>query len=252
MLIAEDSPINQKVAAAMLSKLGYETDVVTNGVEALEALSRVTYSAVLMDCQMPQMDGYQATAEIRKQEGNSRHIPIIALTGEAFEGDNEKCLAAGMDDYLSKPVDFHLLDVLLTRWIRGGNRTDTASTSDPAPGLGAVLDPTKLAELQGFDLGLGRDAFTEWTEIFFEALPSTLTSLQAAIDERDAQMVERVSHYLMGASVHIGATRITVFCKQLEALARSGALDEAPQLLKGLLRECERFRAAVRDVLKET
>jgi CheY-like chemotaxis protein len=117
VLVAEDNPVNQRVAVRMLERLGLGADVAADGREAIESFSRQPYAAILMDCQMPELDGFEATARIRAREETGHHTPIVAMTAAAMRGDRERCLAAGMDDYLSKPITIESLQAVLERWL---------------------------------------------------------------------------------------------------------------------------------------
>jgi CheY-like chemotaxis protein len=130
LLVAEDNEVNQVVITRMLEKQGYSIEVVPHGQRALEALARDHYAAVLMDCHMPEMDGFDATREIRRNEPEGRHTPVIAMTASALSGDRERCLAAGMDDYISKPIKMHVVAAVLERWL--GPRDKAAGVDVPA------------------------------------------------------------------------------------------------------------------------
>jgi CheY-like chemotaxis protein len=125
VLIVEDNPVNRTVVVRRLTTSGYSIDVATNGLEALDALAKAEYDFVLMDCQMPEMDGYSATEEIRRREGAAKHTTIIAMTANALEGDRDRCLAAGMNDYISKPIDWDELRATLQRWSAAGSLAGT-------------------------------------------------------------------------------------------------------------------------------
>jgi CheY-like chemotaxis protein len=138
LLLAEDNVVNQRVACRMLEKLGFRVDVVANGAEAVAAIGRIPYDLVFMDCQMPEMDGYQATQAIRRSETPDRHLPVIALTAAAMQGDRQRCLDAGMDDYLAKPVTRAALVETLQRWLDGHPANPLAAGSTVSGGPSAA------------------------------------------------------------------------------------------------------------------
>ncbi|MGI9121694.1 MAG: response regulator, partial [Rubrobacter sp.] len=222
VLLAEDYPVNQMVAIRMLERSGYRVDAVNNGREAVEALSNIPYAAVLMDVQMPEMDGYEATAEIRRREGSARHTPVIAMTADAMQGDREKALAAGMDDYIAKPVRHEELETVLGRWI------PKPEQEPPALDL-SVLESRRGPQEDGEPDKLGRIV-----GLFIDDVPLRLEELRLAADRGDAQKVEETVHMLKGGSGYMGAVHMAEICGEIQALGSSGELSRAPELLDAL------------------
>jgi PAS domain S-box-containing protein len=226
VLVVEDNAVNQKVVVAQLHKLGYEADVAADGLEGLEALKRIPYDLVFMDCQMPEMDGFQATAEIRKREGDVKHTPVVAMTASALQGDREKCLSAGMDDYLAKPVHIKDLEKALARWDVAVDAAVLASLRE----LGGAKDPGYLSGL---------------ISVFLEDSAKRLEALRGAVASGDAKALERAAHALKGASGNMGVRRIRALCLHLEAIGKSGAVSRAEELMEALEREWSRAKAAL-------
>ena len=253
LLLAEDNSINQAVAARSLEKLGYQVDVAGNGREALEALARGRYAAVLMDVQMPEVDGYQATAEIRRREGaGAPHTPVIAMTANALAGDREKALAAGMDDYLPKPVRQEELAEVLRRWVPQETPRSDAPEAPPsraaANGSDRALDPEVLAGLR--ELG-DAELLAELAEMFLDDASSRLADLREALKESDTRTLERAAHTLKGSSGNMGATRMSAICAELHDIGVSGNLAGAPELLERLEEEFGRVRPALEEELEK-
>ena len=245
ILVAEDNIVNQKVAVCQLEKLGHRADVVANGLEAVEAVFRVSYALVLMDCQMPEMDGLEATAMIRKREGEqaSRRLPIIAMTANAMQGDREKCLVAGMDDYLAKPVKLEHLEAMLARWIPGRSTPDEQKepvSSEKQESVQDCVDSAVLADLRQLDISCG--LLSTLITHFLEDAPNRLAALQDALQQGDAGALARVAHELNGSSGNLGVRRMRQLCVELQALGKAKDLTQAGALLAQLVSEFELVR----------
>jgi two-component system, cell cycle sensor histidine kinase and response regulator CckA len=245
ILVAEDNIVNQKVAVCQLEKLGYRADVVTNGQEAIDAVSRASYALVLMDCQMPEIDGWEATAMIRKPETTQvgRRLPIIAMTANAMPGDRQKCLDAGMDDYLAKPVKLDDLKTILARWIPSQASSDERiATVSVTTGQvsNECIDPAVLADLRQLDMSCG--LLSTLITHFLKDGPERLAALQEALQQGDGEAIARVSHELNGASGNLGVHRMRQLCIELQALGKARDLTRAEALLAQLVSEFELVR----------
>jgi two-component system, sensor histidine kinase and response regulator len=245
VLLAEDNAVNQLVALRLLERFGHSVTVAANGKKALEALEKESYDAVLMDVQMPEMNGWEATRVIReKEKAAGGRIPIIAVTAHAMKGDDERCYAAGMDDYLTKPIRTEdlmaVLDKVSTRKLAREARLDSSTLKeDPAPlDMAAALDR----------LGGDRDLYDELVGVFKEEYPNIEAELRRAVESRDAKTLERSAHTLKGSSANLGAVGVSNAALELEKLARSGELDGAGERFKILQQEVERLYSELESV----
>jgi len=266
ILLAEDNIVNQKVAVRMLQKIGYRVDVVENGQEAVRAVSRTSYDLVLMDCQMPEMDGLEATRKIREAEnvkrkvldvGNdakepnspdalrltSNHVPIIALTANALYGDRESCLEAGMDDFLTKPVRIEELGAMISKWLPHpgvDNETDhpiTEISRKDSSTLPPCLDDTILENLKNLGGEDDPEFFITVINQFLSDLPRHLEGIKQAIEQQGAENLVKTAHACKGSSRSIGATLLAETSYSLELMAREGRMAEAPAKFEQWLQE---------------
>ncbi len=237
ILMAEDNITNQLVALGILKKLGLSADAVANGAEAVKALESIPYDLVLMDCQMPEMDGYEATAEIRNPQSKVRNhaIPIVAMTANAMRGDREKCIDAGMNDYISKPVNPHALAEVLDKWLpqdrdEGQESKDECAveTADRAvPGAAStappVFDKAGMLERMMDDEELVRAIIPG----FLEDIPRQIQTLKDLLEAGDAPGVERQAHTIKGASANVGGEALREAAFEMEKAGKAGNLDTA-------------------------
>jgi CheY-like chemotaxis protein len=229
ILLAEDNVLSRIVAEALLQSLGFRVDVVVDGAEAVRLASKTRYRAIFMDCQIPVLDGYEATAQIRREEGARRRTPIIALTASADPDNRGRCIAAGMDDVVSKPLTSESLAALLVAWVPDGavpgiaidpaeapptNRVHTAHAAETTR---PALDPRTIARLDRLGADAGEDLVRQLATIFEADATSHISTLRHALASEDAVVVSREAHTMSGASVNVGATRLAQLCDTLAA-----------------------------------
>jgi len=273
VLLAEDNPVNQEVAKAMLAKLGLAVDIANNGEEALALIEQQTYDVVLMDCQMPVMDGYQATAAIReRQASNSKRLPIVALTANAMEGDRDQCLAAGMDDYLAKPYSRTQLQQVLSRWLEpeglqperlqpnagevaapaAVSVVDTPTAVDtPLAERSAALNMKFLDQLRELDPSGGMGLARQILQVYLDSSRNTVGQVEQAIATGDSEALRRAAHSLKSSSANVGAETLSGLFKQLEGLGREAKLDEASAVFDGARREYDQAVNEIHTLLAE-
>jgi signal transduction histidine kinase/CheY-like chemotaxis protein/HPt (histidine-containing phosphotransfer) domain-containing protein len=255
VLVVEDNVVNQKVAGRLLENLGCRVDVAANGREAVNMLIQFAYDVVLMDCQMPVMDGFAATAAIRQHETSTgQHVPIIAMTANAMQGDRERCLAAGMDDYISKPVKLDELVTRLRKWTPSPAQTvaQPAAIATAAPestavpiALSPALDPEAFATLKA--LGGDNDPMflLVVVEQFVQDAAAYIITLQTAAATGDAMALEQAAHTLKSTSAAVGALGMSELCCKLQGLGREGSVSDATTYIAQLVDEFERVRQAL-------
>ncbi len=254
ILLVEDNPVNQTVGLRMLEKMGHTAELARNGQEALERIVEQKFDVVLMDVQMPEMDGLTATQHIRASEKKSGvHLPIIAMTARAMRGDRETCLAAGMDGYVSKPISREELQAAILEQTshlgcRDQRPATTSATKHPTPSKMSGWDARKFLERIGNDESLLREV----TEIFLEETPKLLTRLHEAVASQAAELLERTAHSLKGELAYFGSPAAD-HARELERMGREHDLAEAAGLLASLEAEVASLMAAVRrDVRGES
>jgi len=241
VLLAEDHPINQKVATRMLENLGHRVTVVGDGRAAVEASGSGPFDLILMDVQMPEMDGFEATAAIRARERTSAdRLPIVALTAHAMAGDRERCLAADFDDYLSKPIQ---AAAILGAFERLGLLAEEIAPPAPTPRDDAAPAFDRRAALEG--LGGDEDLLDEVLGLFLDDCPRLLAEVHAAILADDPATLGRLAHTMAGVAGNFAAADVAVAARRIEAMARAGTAADAFEFLPDLDRAVDRFRAAV-------
>ena len=274
ILLVEDTAINRKVVLNQLKMLGYRADVATNGQEALDILATKHYDILFMDCQMPVLDGYSATQQLRQREGKDKHTIAIAMTANAMSGDREKCLAAGMDDYLSKPVDMTALAAMLEKWSgpsqssplsvnSNGSTSALPLGSEPVnnqqstvslesaksttPGISTdnlLFDRDRLHQISHGNEELEQ----ELLQIFVEDTEAYLEELKQGLSVNDVVKVSRQAHTIKGASGNVGVTSMQEVAAELERQARMESLEDAPELVAELEELLDAVRAFVKPL----
>jgi two-component system, sensor histidine kinase and response regulator len=242
ILLVEDNPVNREVAVGMLESLGCVAHAAENGSIALDAINNDSYDAVLMDCQMPVMDGLTATAELRRREqnGGGARLPIIALTANAMEGDRERCLAAGMDDFLSKPFSQQQLAALLKRWLA----LQVLPESERRDGSRLpLIDAGVLRNINA----LARPALlNSMIDLYLQHSPPLMSAVETATAGAQVEALQAALHAFKSSTANLGGVRLTTLIKQCEVLVREGGIDQAAATVQKIRREYQEFCTALK------
>ncbi|MBT3313919.1 MAG: response regulator [Anaerolineae bacterium] len=261
----EDNPVNQKVALALLQKAGHSVDIANNGKEAIEMLQKKKYGLVLMDIQMPIMGGFEATRQIRASEAEESHIPIIAMTAHAMKGDRERCIKAGMDDYISKPIDKRSLFTTVNRWSQKSppvveeiedfskipstfGDEKTALDAQPLAGFRSENAPPVDIEDALPRFGNDRKFFFEMSQDFQKQLPENATKMKAALAKKDAIVINNLAHALKGIAATFSATKLASLNAVLEEKSQKGDLGQADDLITEIAKEIKLVIAYLQEL----
>jgi PAS domain S-box-containing protein len=269
VLLAEDNATNQIVGAMMLRNLGCNVDVAASGREAMRMVEAVSYHLVFMDCEMPEMDGFETTAAIRRRPDRKSRLPIVAVTAQAMQGDKERCLLAGMDDYISKPVRQEDFAAALTRWVpgkeignkdeakervtRGDEKTENANGPNSLPfpasstlsGIPAALDPVAVARLRALAEATEPSLIGQIFASFLSDGAERIDKLQNALDGSDPELLRKTAHAIKGASANIGAHRLADIAQRLEFLGNARSMDGAAVFIEQIEGEFERVKSEI-------
>jgi len=253
ILVAEDSPLNLQVALKQLEKLGYQADAATDGNQALEALGRTAFDIILMDCQMPEMSGYEATWQIRDREkeraidsATAAHVYIIAMTANTEADNREKCRQAGMDDFIVKPVQLPELEAALHRAL-----ADRATQQ----ALEEVIDPVVIAGLRQLRIPGKPDPLAELIDLFLQEAPGRLEAMRQAITKNDITAMACIisaATALKGSAGNLGARNLAALCDEIEQAAKAGFLADAVPVLDKATAEFTRVRDTLDKIKSET
>ncbi len=259
VLLVEDSPINQEVGMAMLETLGCRVEVASNGEEALRLVESNRYDLIFMDCQMPEMDGWEATEKIREAEQERAHrTPIIAMTAYMMDEEIERCRTAGMDDHLAKPFNLRELSEMLNHWTDPGFKEDEPESgfagSAAVPGAEdavhpASLDPEVLSGLKSLLGEAADDIITTIIKMYLDDSPSLVHELSRSLEARNFEAAQKAAHTLKSSSANLGAGVLAELCKEAEVFARSQSFEGAGSLACRIEAEYRMVERALKEVL---
>jgi CheY-like chemotaxis protein/HPt (histidine-containing phosphotransfer) domain-containing protein len=260
LLVAEDNPVNQEVAKMMLEVMGCSVDLAENGIQAVELAMATSYDLILMDCQMPQLDGFEASRMIREREAaanvgksSQRPMTIIAITGNSTDQDRDLCLSMGMDDFLRKPYTIEELRAILARWLPAGA---TAETAAPLP---RKKEATVISESSPIDLKLldnirsvqregAPDILAKVIDHYLSQSPDTIGQLNEAVAADDGELIRAIVHRFKSGSANLGALRLAEICEAMESSARVNTMAVNKEILAELECEYEAVRIALAAV----